>query len=269
MTIQAIAHLGLLEDEAIVLDLAALELAALDHPGLDLAPYRERLDELAEEISSRRGTAVIALARAELLSQVMAAESGFRGDSLDYDNPANADLIAVLDRRRGIPVSLSILYVAMARRAGWSADALNTPGHVLVRIGPDPAPVLIDPFNGGDIVDAERLVALLTRILGAEAVPSAEHVEPMSNRAILVRLLTNQAARAMQAGNAERALILHGRMTSVAPAFAHLWWEQARLELHLGDRGAARASLSAMLEITRDPVLRTHISATLDALAGS
>jgi regulator of sirC expression with transglutaminase-like and TPR domain len=267
--IHSITHLGLLDDETIELDTAALELAALDHPGVDLAPYRERLDQLSREIAASGIDARTAPAQAELLSRILFEEHGFRGDTTDYDDPANADLIAVLDRRRGIPVSLSILYVAAARRTGWSAHALNTPGHVLVRIGPETASALVDPFNGGRLVDADGLSALLSGVFGTQVTPSAEHLQPMSNRAVLVRLLTNQASRALQAGDAERALVLHARMTVVAPAFGHLWWERARLELNLGDKAAARGSLSAMLEMTRDPVLRTHISAALDALAGS
>jgi regulator of sirC expression with transglutaminase-like and TPR domain len=269
MTIQSIAHLGLVDDEALALDEAALELAALDHPGVDLGPYRKRLDGLSRNVAEAGMGARTALARAEVLSRVLVEEHGFHGDRADYDNPANADLIAVLDRKRGIPVSLSILYVAMARRTGWSAHALNTPGHVLVRIGEEAAPALVDPFNGGSVVDADGLVRLLSGVFGTAVTPSAEHLQPMNNRAVLVRLLTNQASRALQAGDEERALILYGRMTAVAPSFGHLWWERARLELNLGDKAAARRSLSAMLEITRDPILRTHISATLDALASS
>jgi regulator of sirC expression with transglutaminase-like and TPR domain len=269
MTIHNITHLGLLDDETLELDDAALELAALDHPGVDISLYRGRLDMLSREVAEAGTAARTPLARAELLSRILVEEHGFRGDTVDYDNPANADLIAVLERKRGIPVSLSILYVAMARRTGWSADALNTPGHVLVRIGSEAAPILVDPFNGGRIVDGDSLAELLSRVFGTDVTPSAEHLQPMSNRAVLVRLLTNQASRALQAGNAERALILYGRMTVVAPSFGHLWWERARLEIGLGDKTAARGSLSAMLEMTRDPVLRTHISATLDAVAGS
>jgi regulator of sirC expression with transglutaminase-like and TPR domain len=175
----------------------------------------------------------------------------------------------VIDRRRGLPVALSILYVAAARRVGWSADALNTPGHVLIRVGSEASPALADPFNGGALLDPDALAGLLEDVLGPEAVPSAEHLEPMGNRAVLTRLIANQAARALQSGNAERALVLHARMTAVAPANPHLWWERARIELHLGDKAAARTSLSAMLEVTRDRSLRAHIMGTLDALAAS
>jgi regulator of sirC expression with transglutaminase-like and TPR domain len=129
--------------------------------------------------------------------------------------------------------------------------------------------VLIDVFDGGAIVEAERLTALLQRILGATIKLTPEHLAPMPNRAVLVRLLMNQAVRAESGGDHVRALALYRRMTLISPALPHGWWERARLEIAAGDAAAARRSLSAMLEITRDPDLRMHISAALDALGGA
>lgn len=257
-------HLGLLDEEDILLDRAALDLAALDRPGTDLAPYRAVIDDLVGRIADRQA-APSADARATALAGIIAGEFGFVGDAPTYDDPANADLIAVIDRRRGLPVSLSILYVAAARRLGWDADALNTPGHVLTRIGTDRTHVLIDPFNGGATVAPAQVASLLARANGN----AAAHLAPMSNRAVLVRLLLNQATRAEAGGDLGRALTLFARITAVAPAGGHGWWERARLELRQGDVPAARASLSAMLEMTRDPALRAQISSALDGLAGT
>ncbi len=265
----AVARIGLAEDDEIELGEAALDLAALDHPRVPLAPYRARLDAMAADLARDGASLRTAQDRAALLAELVAVEHGIEGDRTTYDDPANADLLRALDRRRGLPVTLAILYVSIARRVGWQADALNTPGHVLVRLGPDPAPVLLDPFNRGAIVDATGLAALLARVLGRGASPMPEHVEPLSNRAVLVRLLTNQAMRARDGGDLRRALLLQQRLTAVAPSEGTLWWERARLENALGRRAQARASLGAMLETTRDAALRRRISAALDALAGS
>lgn len=267
--IQEIAHLGLLDEEAIVLDVAALELAALDHPGLDLHPYATILGQIAEQLHERGAGAATALERADALSEILAGEFRFHGDRSSYDDPANADLIQVIDRRLGLPVSLSILYVAAARRLGWEADALNTPGHVLVRIGPESSPVLVDPFAGGALVEPGQLLGLLSYALGEGTSPTSEHLQPMSNRSVLVRLLINQATRAEGAGQSARALTLYQRMTTIAPGNSHAWWERARLELVEGQVADARASLSAMLEMTRDPALREQVNAALDVLPGS
>lgn len=262
----AITELGLIEDEAIQLDAAALQLAALDHPDVDLRVHVDALTHLTERLVRLGDDAHLPADRAAALSWVFAQEHGFDGDRVHYDDPGNADLIRVLERRRGLPVSLTILYVAAARRVGWPADVLNMPGHVLARIGPDVAPVLVDPFDGGAVVGQDRLATLLAQVLGRPTTPVAEHLAPMTNRAVLVRLLMNQATRAEARGDAARALTLYRRMTIIAPGIGHPWWERARLALAGGDTAGARASLGAMLEITRDPDLRTQVSAALDHL---
>ncbi|HEX8445858.1 MAG TPA: transglutaminase-like domain-containing protein [Sphingomonas sp.] len=264
-----ILHLGLIDDDAIMLDSAALDLAALDHPDVDVGPLVDQLGQISERIAEAGMDAHDSAARVAVLAQVIGGEYGFTGDRTTYDDPANADMIRVLERRRGLPVSLAILYVAAARRLGWSAVALDTPGHVLVRVGADVEPVLIDPFSGGVEVGSDALAALLARILGPGTKPAAGHVAAMSNRSVLVRLLLNQAMRAEKAGQSARALTLFERMTVIAPGAGHAWWERARLELAAGRVAAARASLSAMLEMTRDPVRREQISDALAALAGS
>lgn len=264
----SIVHLGLLDDEEIELDLAALELSALDHDGIDLAPYVARLEDIEDELHEAAGDAASGAEQAAVLAQILAERHGFTGDKATYDAPLNADMIRVLDRRQGLPVSLSILYVAMARRLGWSADALNTPGHVLVRVGPPDAPVVIDPFHDGMVITPAALLNLLRRSLGEEGMSDQIHVAPMTNRLVLVRLLLNQASRAEQAGDSSRALAIYERMVAVAPSNGQGWWDLARLQLAAGRIEDARISLSAMLEITRDSDSRAHISAALEALSG-
>ncbi len=260
--LEEIAHLGLVDDEEIALDVAALELAALDHPGVNLSPYLEALDDFTERVNEQPQGAAPA-AQAIALAAVLFEEEGFRGDRETYDDPANADLIEVMNRRRGLPVSLSILYVAVARRLGWAADALNTPGHVLLRLGPEHASLIVDPFNGGATVGAQQLAS----VLGQAQTLASQHLARMSNRMVLVRLLMNQATRAEQAGRPQRALSLYERITTIAPEHGHGWWERARIELVLREVEPARASLAAMLEVTRDPAMRLHIGTALDALA--
>jgi len=261
-----ISAYGLMEDEEIELDLAALDLSGLDHEGVDVAPHVQLLRDIAQRLSVVGAAARTSLEQAEALVAVLAGEFGFAGDADTYDAPLNADLIRVLDRRRGLPVSLSILYVAAARRMGWTAFALNTPGHVLVRVGTD-APVIIDPFNGGGVVTPDRLLALLQRVMGQGTAPATEHVAPMSNRAVLARLLLNQASRAERSGDSPRALTVYERMTAVAPDNPDGWWELARLQLQDGAVDAARHSLSSMLEVTRDAERRELVSSALEAIA--
>ncbi|MGR6329625.1 transglutaminase family protein [Sphingomonas sp. XXL09] len=257
--------LGLVDDADIVLDEAALALALLDHDAIDIGAYEDVLSDIASRLDEVGVDAADAAERAACLAQVLAGEFGFSGDAATYDDPDNADLIRVIDRLRGLPISLSILYVAAARRIGWAAEILNLPGHVLVLVGQEAKPVIIDPFRGGTRVDGDEINALLAAANSGVSA-AVRHVAAMENRAILVRLLLNQATRAEKAGKGRRALALYRRMTSIAPQYPHPWWERARLELVDNDVAAARHSLTALLEITRDPVLRERVTGTLVAL---
>jgi len=265
--VEPIAHLGLVDEADLELDKAALEIAALDHPGLGLGRYFDLLEQMTDRLRVRAEAARTPDAQVEALAEVLAQEFGFEGDRETYDVPDNADLIRVIDRRRGLPVALAILYVAQARRLGWAAHALNTPGHVLIGVGA-PRALLADPFNRGARVGREQFANLFLASGVRDAAAAPERIAPMSSRAVLTRLLANQATRAEQAGQPDRALVVLQRITTVAPGYSLGWWERARLELLLGDGAAARASLSSMLETTRDAALRRHVTRILEALGG-
>lgn len=265
----ALTRLGLLDDADIDLADAALACAAADRPDLDLAPLKARVAGLATRLLSQGVGVDTSRGRARLLTALLADHEGLSGDTQDYENPANADLSMMFERRRGLPVTLSLLYVALARRVGWAAQVLGLPGHVVVALGGDSDRILLDPFDHGRRIDASGLAELVDRALGGHVAPSAEHLRPLSNREVLVRLLTNQATRARRKGDAARALVLAARMTALAPRLTGLWWERARLEQIAGDRPAARASLAAMLETTHDPAVRARIADALTTLARS
>lgn len=269
MGLSEITRLGALDDPEIDLAEAALLLAGLDHPRVLVSQYRAFLDEVAGEVFELGLHAEGPAEQAAVLQSVLAGAFGFAGDRETYDDPANANLIDVIDRRRGLPVALSILYISAARSVGWVAHGINTPSHFLIRIGNGSNAVIQDPFSSGAVLNDEDVEGLLRNVAGPGLYMNPLHMEPLSNRAILVRLLNNIAWRAEETGDRERALIIHERMTAVAPTFSDLWWEQARLEQELGRFSAARASLSAMLETTRDVRTSKRIRQALERLARS
>jgi regulator of sirC expression with transglutaminase-like and TPR domain len=258
----ALAEIGLLDDDAIVLGDAALLLASLDHPEIDLAPYYDLIAQMTERLATVGEGARLAAEQAAALGAIIGVEFGFAGDDETYDDPANADLIRVIDRRRGLPVALAIVYVATARGVGWTIEALNTPAHVLLHVGPGPA-VIVDPFAGGTVVEADAVGMLLARAGGMPQPPQTEPFENLSNRGMLMRLLANEAQRARADGQIARALTLCQRMTTLSPTVTALWWERATLERQLGHIDQARASLWALLETTHDPRIRAHVLAAM------
>lgn len=150
---------------------AALLCCAEVEPGFDVDAWWDRLQELGVELAQREPAVDDPLSAAHALSGFLAGELGFTGDAADYGHPRNSFLTEVLRRRRGLPITLSILYVAVGRLAGIDAYGLNTPGHFLVGLGvaeaasdPDPAPAaVIDPFHDGRVVEGRDFVAHLRR----------------------------------------------------------------------------------------------------------
>lgn len=258
-------ELGLLDDSDIDLVEAGIALARADRPDADAGRLRRLVSGWA--ITLQKDTAPMSgIGRARRLAELIASEAGLSGAAEDYDNPLNADLIAVVERRRGLPVALSILYVALARRVGWRAQALNLPGHVIVEIAGGVDSALIDPFDHGIGISRDRALEI-ARHGGGDAAPHS--FEPMTNRQLLIRLITNQASRARSGGDTVRALKLYERMTVIAPRLSSLWWERARLEQLLGHNNAARGSLTAMLETTHDTAMSRRIQIALASLARS
>lgn len=264
--IESIADLGLIEDEAIELDRAALRLAVLDHPEADLQSCEAYLDRLAGEIAAASVNAKTASRQAAALRTILCDKHDFRGDSTTYDDSANANLISVLERRRGLPVALAILYVALARRLGWKADVLNTPGHIVISLQDDTSHVVLDPFNGGRQLNPKALQDVIQRATGRWQAIDTSGWTPMENRAVLVRLLNNQTIRAVQAGKLDRAAALYERLTTIGPEMPDLWWQRAQLEWQLGRNREARSSLSALLEMTTDETRRKHAIAMLESI---
>jgi len=165
---------------------------------------------------------------------------------MHFDEPANADLISVIERRRGLPVALGILYIHAGRAAGMDACGLFAPGHFLLKITLKGSEALIDPFNGGVVFDRERLTAaqLSSRgRLGRAATPDEPNpLQPVSDTDVLLRLENNLRSRALKARNAARAIEVGLRMALIAPRRSGLWLELGRMQEAAGSLWAARAS---------------------------
>ena len=187
--LQAFAEVVRLPEAELDLGRAALAIAAIEHPRLRPEPYLARLDELAERSGVARGPA--GRARLSRLSAFLFTEEEFRGNAEDYYDPCNSCLNDVLDRRLGIPITLSVLMMEIGRRVGLALAGIGLPGHFVVGAPVDGTMVVVDPFGGGRALTREDADALVSRVVGRAVSLTDAHFAPASKREIITRMLLN------------------------------------------------------------------------------
>jgi regulator of sirC expression with transglutaminase-like and TPR domain len=232
---------------------AALALASCARPQAARAPYRAHLAELARDIATETearqavwaSPAAELAGRVECLQDVLAGRHAYKGDDETYDDLQNADLMRVIDRRCGLPVTLGILFIHGARSQGWEMTGLVSPGHFLVRIQHEGLRAILDPFNGGRVLDTAGLRAL-ARAAGSEELTPA-HYAPVSDRDVLLRLQNNLKLRLIQGGELAEAARLIDRMLLFAPGQVALWREAGVIHAQLGNLRAATTALERFI----------------------
>lgn len=249
---------GEADDGEIDVAAVALSLSLSARPDIDPDPYRVHLwalvDRVAAETKKRhpaRYREIGLMDQVEAVNSVLFGAFGYAGDRTTYDDLQNADLISVIDRRRGLPVALGILYLHAARGQGWSIDGLSFPGHFLLRLHHAGAAAVIDPFNAGRICEAADLRDLMTAVAGDGSTLKPEHCEAVGNRAVLLRLENNIKLRLLHADRTAEAAAVVERMLLFAPNEAGLWREAGVLHARLGNLRAAVAALERLEQLSR------------------
>lgn len=255
--------IGARPDDEIDLADGALALAALDRPGVALDRYRDHIGRIADDLGA-------ALANCgglvPALNRVVLEQHGYHGDMLTYDDIQNANLMRVIDRKKGLPVALGILYLHAARAHGFAADGLNFPGHFMIRTGEDGARLIIDPFNEGIERSAADLRELLKATAGLDAELAPAHYEAVGNRDILIRLQNNIKARHERAGRPEDALRVVDGMLLFAPDMMALWRESGVIHARLGNLGAAIAAFQTIVDRADTDAARHDAAAIVQKL---
>jgi regulator of sirC expression with transglutaminase-like and TPR domain len=259
-------ELGASESRVFPIAEAALALASFGRPRVDLARYHEHLQLVARDVGAHPDAAGDLAARARALNEIILLKYGYSGDQLTYDDLQNANLIRVIDRRKGLPVALGILYIHAARAQGWEMAGLGFPGHFLVRLSEGPERVIIDPFHNGQICGAAELRDLLKATTGHDSELLPEHYAAASDRDVLLRLQNNLKARLLQAQQLEQALTVIETMLMLAPDLAELWHEAGMLHRHLGNMRAAAAALEQFVVRAPDGMARHQAAAVLQQL---
>jgi regulator of sirC expression with transglutaminase-like and TPR domain len=191
------------EDE-VDLARASLLVACDEYPQLEVDLYLQRLDTMADTVRGRLGASPEAAIAG--LNRVLFEEEGFRGNTREYYDPRNSFLNDVLDRRTGIPISLSTVYIAVGRRAGVDVHGVGLPGHFVVRVSAGGGDALVDPFNGGTVLTPQDCQDRLDRIYGGRVRVAADMLAPCPPRSVLSRTVRNLKAIYLKADDQERAL---------------------------------------------------------------
>ncbi len=216
------------EDAEIELARACLDIAADAYPGLDVDGYVGEIERFTGRLRARLPSGASIEDRVIALNEFLFDDLGFRGNADDYYDPRNSYLNEVLDRRTGIPITLSVLYMEMGRRIGLPLEGVSFPGHFMVRLPLRGGTLVLDPFAGGAPQSEdelrERLKRVIPRVAGANTgsvplseLPLDQFLEPANKRQILARLLRNLKGVYREKDQPERLLEALNRMIVVAP----------------------------------------------------
>src|SRR5918911_934235 len=250
----AFSRLVQLPESEIDLAEGALWIAAEDYPDLRPAIYLEKIARMAEELKARIHSEVAPQRIVEKFNRYFFEELHFKGNREEYYDPKNSFLNEVIDRRIGIPITLSVVYIAIGERAGLPVRGVGMPGHFVVKYAPTTAAVeiFIDPFNA-QVLDRTGCAKLLEEMFGADFLVKPIFFEPSGKRSILARILNNLKALWMSGGDLRRALSASDRIVLADPHLTSEWRDRGLIEQHLHMDTAALADFNRYLSIRPEP----------------
>ena len=265
----AIEAAGSLPDAELDIAAVALQLARVEAPDADWRAVAAHFSDIARKVvdaASMDGKADGGDlgARRLILAETLHGHFGYQGDSETYEDMANANLIRVAERRRGLPVALGILWLHAAEAAGWGAHGVDFPGHFLIALEGPRGKLIVDVFAGGKALEAQDLRGLIKRVEGEKAELRPGVLRPMTRREVLLRLQNNIKLRRLRSGEIKAALATTEDMLRLAPDHAALWREAGLMNQRLERIGAALGCLDRFLEL----VPEGEAAARVRALAG-
>lgn len=204
------------EDSELDLAEAALCIALTEYPRLDTAAQLKRLDDLAAQV--RSDPACSPLTNIQAMNEVLFERENFSGDEEEYDDPRNSYLNDVLDRKKGIPITLSLVYTEVARRRGLPVVGVGFPGHFLAKYLTGSSEIIIDPFHRGAILRREDCAERLKHFLGKEVELRPEHLLASTKKQILARVLNNLKGSYFRRQNFPKVLTLIELALAINPA---------------------------------------------------
>lgn len=235
-------------DEALELARVALLVAAESDLDVDVDGELRQLDGWAEELKSRITPDLNNLQRLARLRSFVFDDLGFRGDRRDYYSPSNSLLHQVMKRRRGIPLTLSIVFMELGWRIGIPFEGVAFPGHFLVRLPGEPRDLLLDPYKRGMMVHEEDCRQMLLESTGGRLSYDPALTASVGKRDMIVRLLHNLKGAYLRAGDDAQALAAVERLLVLAPDDAEEMRDRGLLLFRMHKYGRALDALNAYVE---------------------
>jgi regulator of sirC expression with transglutaminase-like and TPR domain len=229
-------------DREVDLAEAALLVAAEEYEGLDVRSYLLRLDELGAGLRQRLDDEPRPERAIMALNRYLFQEQGFKGNTEQYYDARNSYLNEVIDRRTGIPITLSAIFMEVGRRAGLEVEGVGLPGHFVVRVHTPAQPILVDPFNGGTLLTEKDCQERLDRIFNGKVKLEPDMLRPCRRKEMLERILRNLKAIYLRDQDRERALRVVDLLVRIQPGSAE----------DLRDRGVLYAALDCYGHAARD-----------------
>lgn len=239
---------------------ACLLIAEDEYPGLDIAACVAKLDAMAATVRGRLAADALAEQKVAALNWHLFGELRFCGNADAYYDPRNSYLNEVLERRTGIPITLSIVYLEVGRRLGLQVQGVSFPGHFLVQLRLKRGQLLLDPFTGGEPCSESELRTRLGQALPSDRRGKLDldrYLEPAAPREIVARVLRNLKGIYLKRGAFDRALAVMHRMLLVVPESAE----------ELRDRGLVHAELECFRPALAD--LQNYLRRRPDAADAS
>jgi regulator of sirC expression with transglutaminase-like and TPR domain len=248
------------------LDQAALELAEVEFPGLAIEPFLELLDSHAAELAGRLTDATSGEDFVTAANHYLFEELGFRGNTSNYYDARNSCLNEVLTSRAGIPITLSLVYMEIARRLGKPVRGIGLPGHFVVRYDDGIYSMFIDPFNAGRLLTAEECFTLAREAAGGELELDSRALEPVRKRQILFRMINNLRRAYQTRGSTAKALDILSLLLQANPNSAEEYRQRGLIHLQAEHMTAARADLTRYLELAPEAADRRNVEEHLRSI---
>jgi regulator of sirC expression with transglutaminase-like and TPR domain len=263
---QTFQQLVTLPDGAIPLAEAALLMACEEYPQLTISPYLDQLDEIAAQVKATLHQDDSPLQIAGKINVVLFGELGFRGNTEDYYDPRNSFFNDVLERRIGIPITLSALYLEIARRIPFPVTGVGMPGHFLVKYNDRSQEFFLDPFDGGKILSHADCEEKLKQLYGDTLQFSDQLLDSVTHRQILARMLNNLKSIYLKGQTYDKGLAIVDMMMLVDPDDPEQYRDRGLLRLRLRQFEKAARDLEHYIKVAPDAADRPDVEEHLKKL---